>query len=258
MFHLWIVALDKIEKIKSFLSLSSADRIISRNSERIKMNKHKSTRRKKTEDGIQKSEISFHDEKWQNLSFILCLLFSVLCMFSGCAEQQKTVIEQIPVAGIEKSRMMETVENVLARMYFVIDKKDVNAGYIKTRPLEGAQFFEFWRSDNVGAENWLYGNIDSIRRTVEITIDRQIHCKVQVQRLSLPEQEVTSSARAYRMFSRSTPVMQTLQLNPAQYKQMAWIDLGRDVRLENEILKRISSKLDSEQRAASSERRATR
>ena len=182
---------------------------------------------------------------------IISLLTFVLCAFSGCAGQQKAAIEQISVEGIEKSRTMELIEDVLARMHFAFDKIDVNAGYIKTRPLEGAQFFEFWRSDNVGTENWLYGNLHSIRRTVEISIDRQIQCKVQIQRLSLPELPVTSSARAYRMFSRSTPVMQTLQLNPAQYKQMAWIDLGQDKELENEILKRISSKLDSVYRAAS-------
>jgi hypothetical protein len=189
---------------------------------------------------------------------IISSLTLLFCLLAGCAEQQKAAIEQNPAAGIEKSRAIETIEDVLAQMYFVIDKKDVNAGYIKTRPLEGAQFFEFWRSDNVGAENWLYGNLHSIRRTVEINIDQQIHCKVQVQRLSLPEQEVTSSAQAYRMFSSSTPIMQTLQLNPAQYKQMAWIDLGRDTRLENEILRRISSKLDKEKQAASSGKRATK
>lgn len=189
---------------------------------------------------------------------IISSLTLLFCLLAGCAEQQKAAIEQIPASSTEKSQAMETMEDVLARMYFVIDKKDVNAGYIKTRPLEGAQFFEFWRSDNVGAENWLYGNLHSVRRTVEVSIDRQIHCKVQVQRLSLPEQEVTSSARAYRMFSSSTPIMQTLQLNPAQYKQMAWIDLGRDSRLENEILKRISSKLDKKQRAENSGRRPTK
>ena len=182
----------------------------------------------------------------------------LFCLLAGCTGQQKASIKQVPATSIDKSQVLEATEDVLVRMYFVIDKKDVNDGYIKTRPLEGAQFFEFWRSDNVGAENWLYGNLHSIRRTVEINIDRQIHCKVRIQRLSLPEQEVTSSARAYRMFSRSTPVMQTLQLNPAQYKQMAWIDLGRDARLENEILKRISSKLDSRQREASSKRQATK
>lgn len=177
------------------------------------------------------------------------LLFSVLIL-AGCATQQKDTTKQIPVpdisvTGIDKAEAMETVEDILAQMHFVIDKSDAEAGYIRTRPLEGAQFFEFWRSDNVGTENWLYSNLHSVRRTVEVNIDQQIHCKVQIQRLSLPEQPVTSSARAYGMFSLSTPIIQTLRLNPEQAREMAWIDLGKDSELEKEIIKRIDNRLNS-------------
>lgn len=177
------------------------------------------------------------------------LLFSVLIL-AGCATQQKDTTKQIPVpdisvTGIDKAEAMEIVEDILAQMHFVIDKSDAEAGYIRTRPLEGAQFFEFWRSDNVGTENWLYSNLHSVRRTVEVNIDQQIHCKVQIQRLSLPEQPVTSSARAYGMFSLSTPIIQTLRLNPEQAREMAWIDLGKDSELEKEIIKRIDNRLNS-------------
>jgi hypothetical protein len=148
---------------------------------------------------------------------------------------------------------MEITEDILARMHFEIEKYDTETGYIKTRPLEGAQFFEFWRSDNIGAQNWLLGNLHSIRRTVEINVDpvlrstandeKYIDCIVHIQRLSMPEQEITSSARAYAMFSRSSPALQTLRLNPEQQRDMAWIDLGRDKELENEIIKRIKTKI---------------
>lgn len=182
-------------------------------------------------------------------------LLSAVLIAAGCAGQQTVATKRIPVPdssaiGLNKVQVVEITEDVLARMHFVIDKKDADAGYIKTRPLEGAQFFEFWRSDNMGIENWLYGNLHSIRRTVEVNISRKgsemdIGCNVRIERLSLPEQPVTSSARAYGMFSSSTPIIQTLRLNPGQAREMAWIDLGKDSELEIEIIKRIDNRLNS-------------
>ena len=129
-------------------------------------------------------------------------------------------------------------------MYFTIEKADAQNGLIRTRPLPGAQFFEFWRSDNIGTDNTIAANLHTIRRTVTLDINQQdqelrIGCEVQAQRLSLPERQVSSSARVYGMFSISSPSLQRLKLNPEQKKEMAWIDLGSDTRLEAEILKRI-------------------
>jgi hypothetical protein len=83
---------------------------------------------------------------------------------------------------------------------------------------------------------------------VELNVSRQgeelcIACNVQVQRLSLPEREISSSARAYEMFSRSSPSLQRLTLDPQQKKSMAWIDLGNDAQLAQEILRRIETRL---------------
>jgi hypothetical protein len=142
---------------------------------------------------------------------------------------------------------MEVAEDVLANMYFTIDKADADIGLIRTRPLPGAQFFEFWRSDNAGTDNALAANLHTIRRTVTLDISQEgqelrIGCNVQAQRLSLPERQVSSSTtRVYGMFSQSSQSLQKLKLNPEQKKEMAWIDLDRDSRLEAEILKRIET-----------------
>jgi len=148
--------------------------------------------------------------------------------------------------GIGTADLMEVAEDVLARMYFTIEKADANIGLIRSRPLPGAQFFEFWRSDNAGTDNALAANLHTIRRTVTLDISQQgrelrIGCNVQAQRLSLPERQIgnSSSARVYGMFSQSNSSLQRLKLNPEQKEEMAWIDLGRDSRLEAEILKRI-------------------
>jgi hypothetical protein len=155
-----------------------------------------------------------------------------------------------------KAELMEIAKDVLAEMYFTIEKADINNGLIRTRPLPGAQFFEFWRSDNIGVRNTLAANLHTIRRTVTINISQQnppgddrrhnelrIDCDVHVQRLSLPAQQVSSSARVYGIFSQSSPSLPRLKLNPEQAKQTEWIDLGRDSRLEAEILKRIEKQI---------------
>ncbi len=190
---------------------------------------------------------------------VFCLLYSAFCILSGCRQHEssvpKTAVSDLS-DSVKKAEVMLITRDVLAQMHFEIEKLDSELGYIQTRPLEGAQFFEFWRSDNIGTQNWLLGNLHSIRRTVEISIDpvlrsstttkdeKYIDCAVHIQRLSMPEQEVTSSARAYSMFSRSSPALQTLRLNPEQQRDTQWIDLGRDKELEKEIIKRIYSMLD--------------
>jgi len=192
------------------------------------MNSHKSTRRQKTEDRSQKS--------------VLCSLFSVLCslVLAGCARQQKyETIEQILVPGVTKAEAMQIAEDILAKMHFTIDKADVDSGIITTKPLPGAQFFEFWRSDNVGALAAAEANLHSIRRIAQLNINPQddklyISCNVQVQRLSVP------NACPERI--RGNLLRQTKFEIPT-LGGMEWIDLGKDTQLATNILKRIEQQL---------------
>ena len=189
------------------------------------------------------------------LSSVFCLLSVVSCLLSaGCGgnHQQAAQTEPICLANVQKFQAMQITEDVLAKMHFTVDKADAERGLITTRPLAGAQFFEFWRSDNVGAFNSAEANMHSIRRTVALNISLPagpqgkklcIDCEVRVQRLSLPERQISSSTRAYELFSQSTSSMQSLKLNPEQKTAMAWVDLGNDKRLAAEILKRIKERI---------------
>jgi hypothetical protein len=144
---------------------------------------------------------------------------------------------------------VQAAEDVLGEMHFVIDKADANQGFVRTRPLPGAQFFEFWRKDNVGTLNFAEANLQSIRRTIEMKMSRQggqlcINCNVKVQRLNLPEREnIAGSARAYEMFSSSGPTIQKFRFSHEQKKQMRWIDLGGDPKLATEILNRLEKRM---------------
>ncbi len=177
---------------------------------------------------------------------LVCGAFLVL---GGCAGAERfEAVEQICVGGVERSDAMRAAEDVLGGMRFAIEKSDVDSGFIRSRPLRGGQFFEFWRRDNRGSFNSAEANLHSLRRIVEIEIkqrERQlcIGCAVNVQRLNLAEEEVRIS-RSYAMFSDSEERLQRLEIGQRQRRGMAWIELGRDARLETELLKRIEAKID--------------
>jgi hypothetical protein len=179
---------------------------------------------------------------------------AALLFLAGCAEPYRNeTVEQICPAGIDKQQAMQIAEDVLGKLRFTIAKSDANLGVIKTRPLAGAQFFEFWRKDNVGSFNSAEANLHSIRRTAELDIQQQgtllcIHCNVNTQRLHLPGQELRSRSRAYDMFSQSSSSRQTLILNPGQKQGMAWVDLGNDTKLATVILKRIEKQINRRER----------
>ena len=186
---------------------------------------------------------------------LLTLLFAVgLCFLAGCAQTrlQTQPIERIYTPDADKAKLMSIAENVLGQMNFVVVKSDNEQGVIRSKPLAGAQFFEFWRSDNVGSFNTAEANMHTIRRTVQLNVKPQqgklsIDCDVRVQRLSLPERQATMG-QMHRLFSKSRSSMQRLKLNSEQKAGMAWTDLGNDTELATEILRRIQKEIVNQQK----------
>jgi hypothetical protein len=171
-------------------------------------------------------------------SYALILLCACALLFlSSCAKEVSSTISP-------KAEIIKAAENVLVEMHFPIEKADVENGIVKTRPLPGAQFFEVWRSDNIGLSDTAIANMHSIRRTAEIRVTdnkdyTKLDCLVRVQRLSLPGREVDSTAGAFAAISRSSQMLQTLQLGAEQTSNMDWVDIGEDKQLESEIIQRI-------------------
>lgn len=188
-------------------------------------------------------------------------------MSLGCANPKPTADATLTLCpeGITREQAGRVAYDVLSAMHFTFEKLDIEQGVIVTRPLRGAQFFEFWRSDNVGAYNTAEANIQSIRRSVELRVIQQtgeqkpqasdttsilpiapglcIECTVQVQRLALPGNEVAGVSQAYQIHTRSESTLQVLDVTPQQRVQMAWIDLGPDPQLAAEIVRRIEKRL---------------
>lgn len=183
----------------------------------------------------------------------LLISCAALLLLVGCAQQQvHETIDQICLPAIDKTTAMGTAEDVLGQLHFSIDKSDADLGIIRTQPLTAAQFFEFWRKDNVSSFSSAEANLHSIRRIAELNLTQQgsqlcIRCNVNTQRLRLPEREIRSQARAYGLFSQSGQSIQTMKLHSGQKRGMAWIDLGNDSELATVILKQIENKISKTQ-----------
>ncbi len=177
---------------------------------------------------------------------ILSIIALGSILFISCAPsyQETHVIDPVCFTNTPSTAVFETTKDVLRHMYFTIDKADPNNGYIRTHPLPGAQTFECWRSDNVGLYNTMEANLHSIRRIVELNVTEEreqvcLACSVHVQRLNVPQQQVISTAQAYRILSESTTTIQRLTFGPEQQTAMQWEDLGQDPLLAEHIIKQI-------------------
>jgi hypothetical protein len=178
------------------------------------------------------------------------VICSLLFLLTGCSGNKYIKTEdQFCAPATAKADAMAAVESVLTKMHFTIEKLDAETGYIRTFPLQGAQTFEFWRSDSVGSFNRAEADLHSIRRTVELNITPQseqlcINCKATTQRLSSPQDQTTAD-RSRTVLSSGQRSLQNSKFSPQRKANITWTDLGRDSQLETEIIKRIEKQLAS-------------
>lgn len=177
---------------------------------------------------------------------LLSVVIALFVLLAGCAgPEQFEALDKVCAGGVDKAQAMQTAEAVLVKMHFKIDKADVEQGFIRTHGLTGAQFFEFWRKDNAGKFNRAEANLHNIRRTVQVDIIGQgtdvcLGCVVKTQRLSLSEVVEDDQVNITDRFTPQLLHNQDLRLGA---RKKAWVDLGRDTRLETRILELIKEKI---------------
>jgi hypothetical protein len=196
------------------------------------------------------------------------LLSAAWLSLAGCGGQNvSTAPTQIVCPpGATTANVLQAAEKILTRMQFSIEKLDVDQGIVKTRPLRGGQFFEFWRSDNASPFGWSEANVQSIRRSVELRVvpapaaadgppRREpavsgpvssglcLECSVSVQRMNLPGTTLAGTSQVYELRSHSSPTLRRRQALVLRRQSMVWIDLGPDPALAEEILRRIEHRL---------------
>ena len=181
--------------------------------------------------------------------FLYLMSWLGLFYLGGCATQEEfEAVERICQDNIEKDEAMKIAKDVLAGMYFTVEKSDFDRGYIRTKPLAGGEFFEVWRQDNRSAHDVVESSLHTIQRVAELNFTQSagglcIDCEITVRRLSLPERGVNGAAGAYTMFSRSSSLLRKLELSDEQKKSATWVDLGAAPRLQAEILGRIEKQI---------------
>ena len=181
---------------------------------------------------------------------IRLVVLGLFVLVSGCSspatlpQPTEPAIYQVKLS---KTQTLHLARKVLLGYHFRIMKEDASAGILRTYPLSGAQFFEFWRRDGRGGFNALETNLHTVRRIVEITLREQapgtaFSCVVRFERLSVPGHGIESDSQAYRMLSDSSRSLQKLKLTAYQQRNMEWIDLGLDWGLSEHIAAEIVRK----------------
>lgn len=134
---------------------------------------------------------------------------------------------------------------------FRLDRVDRRAGIIKTYPLTGKQWFEFWRRDVVTDQDVAESSLHTIRRKVYMNVapapeDRyRLQCRVTVERLSAQPVWAGGRVRVQDIFGRAAgraPVLQVTEkrkLHPP-----TWVPIGQDHSLETDILQAIHHRLN--------------
>ena len=172
-------------------------------------------------------------------------LLVACALFSGCASQQQMVSDEpVCMPNTLTPQVMQAAQKVLLKMHFDIEKNDLEARYIRTRPLSGAQFFEFWRKDNASAFAREQANLHSIRRVVELDFSPEntttcIQCRVNVSRLSIPERPIQGFSYMGGLYTDSHTREQTLDVGTERTEGIEWLDIGPDHDLERKILELI-------------------
>jgi hypothetical protein len=178
------------------------------------------------------------------------LILSVLTVWAGgCAKVKMVQAQPVCIGAVSRDELMRVCEKTLISMQFQIAKYDVENGVIRTWPLRGGQFFEFWRSDNAGGFNAAESNLQSIQRTVELTFESRqsaicVQCAATTQRLSMPEKPIQGYYNAAALYTASDLSRQRLEVDEKTMKKMQWIDLGRDEALEQKILEKIQHRIE--------------
>ena len=180
------------------------------------------------------------------------LVCAMWLLMNGCASQQREQsTDPVCFPNTLPTQAMGAAQTVLSRMHFKIEKFDTEAGYVRTYPLTGAQFFEFWRKDNASAYAAAESNLHSIRRTVELTVTPEgtttcVQCMVQVDSLSVPEAPIVGFRQMGGMHTKSVTSFQTLRIDSDRKATSEWLDVGPDPDLEQRIIKYIQQELDKE------------
>jgi len=182
------------------------------------------------------------------MRIVLLPLGLALVGLAGCqapAQPEYLTAALLPVADeAEFDRLWICCTDVLRRYDFQPDRQDRRAGVITTVPVTSAHWFEFWRRDVLDPYSFAESNLAAVRRAATVRLQpgesadqKLLTVRVDVQRLSTPERQVTSPAGGLQIFGKKLPTTQGRLLKGASPDR--WIPDRRDPHLEFALLSRM-------------------
>lgn len=187
-------------------------------------------------------------------SAVLVLVAVLAVVVSGgCSQSRGAFSEQGPASvGITKDgfdQAWDETLDVLREYNFEPDRQDVRAGVITTFPVVSQQWFEFWRADAQGWDQWLESSLHLLRRWVEVRFQPApdgytMLLTVYIERKSQPERQATTASGALQIYREKLPIYtgETLKADEA----VRWIAVGYDGRLAEYLLSQIENRLSPE------------
>ncbi len=140
----------------------------------------------------------------------------------------------------------ERAIDVLHDFNFEIERENRLAKVVQTSPKVGASLFEPWHKDAVGYASRLEGTLQSVRRTVQISMQQHeqgggylVTVAAYKETEDLPGLAANSPGAA--TFEESQPLSRDLNPVVGQSTPSRWIPAGRDPLLEQAILAKLHS-----------------
>jgi len=196
-------------------------------------------------------------------TFMTIIAAAVLAgALGGCASYSTPVVAPAKLSASQRNfeALWLATTEVLHKYHFRLDRQDRRAGVITTKPILGKHFFEFWRRDTVTPYDLAESSLQTIYRTVMVTIRRagpkstayvpvvQVH----VRRSNRESLGMISASDAYDLFIlpwREERGMKKLMLGSDKY----WASRGQQ---EKQVTVRVGEHANLADRLTAEIRRA--
>ncbi len=158
--------------------------------------------------------------------------------------QQQPIGNPLIVVTNNEELVWERAVDVIHDFNFEIERENRLGKVIQTAPKVGASLLEPWHKDAVGFSNRLEGTLQSVRRTVQISMQQQeqgggfvVTVAAYKEIEDLPGLAANSPGAA--TFQESQPLNRDLNPVVGQSAPSLWIPAGRDPLLEQAILAKL-------------------
>jgi hypothetical protein len=208
--------------------------------------------------------------RWQRFGSLLLAL--LICLpAQGCrlidwrreerlAEQYPQLPNPLPVLACDRDFAMDQVSDELDD-YFTIRREQrislvdnvLSEGWIETQPKIGAGIFEPWRRDAATREERRLGTLQTIRRWAKVRVipDGQgylLDVKVykELEDRFPPDHSLVTQGLERHDQSIDTLGPREDSLSDPAGSQLTWFSIGRDLALEQRILRNLQSRLQKQ------------